>query len=134
MALLAHVRHSRHRNSLPVDRYLLALLPHPTPDPKDFALQTFLVFPRPRTLPTVWRDRLKQYPAERHLTLKELTTIAWYLGAPGKQGTSTPCGIEGCPVCILVNIDLHKSGRDGAHGKRRPRPRRSHLDVGIRDG
>ncbi|KAK3484583.1 hypothetical protein B0T13DRAFT_529992 [Neurospora crassa] len=71
--------------SSPIWTYLLALLPRPTPDfpvPKDAALHTFLTFPRRRALPTVWRDRLKEYPFERHLTMKELTTIILYLGAP----------------------------------------------------
>ncbi|EAA31756.1 hypothetical protein NCU08862 [Neurospora crassa OR74A] len=97
----------------PIWTYLLALLPRPTPDfpvPKDAALHTFLTFPRRRALPTVWRDRLKKHPFERHLTMKELTTMILYLGAP-KSRTPTPCGIEGCPVHVLVNT-FRELGRD----------------------
>ncbi|KAL0466136.1 hypothetical protein QR685DRAFT_451573 [Neurospora intermedia] len=99
--------------------YLLALLPRPTPDfpvPKDAALHTFLTFPRRRALPTVWRDRLKQHPVEWHLTMKELTTVILYLGAP-KSRTPTPCGTEGCPVHVLVNT-FRKLGRD-ENGRRK---------------
>ncbi|EGO61672.1 hypothetical protein NEUTE1DRAFT_34323 [Neurospora tetrasperma FGSC 2508] len=103
----------------PIWTYLLALLPRPTPDfpvPKDAALHTFLTFPRRRALPTVWRDRLKQHPTERPLTMKQLTTIAWYLGAR-KSRTPTPCGTEGCPVHVLVN-SFRELGRD-ENGRRK---------------
>lgn len=87
--------------------YLKCLLPRPTPVfsvPKDLAVQTFLTLPRSRALPTCWRKKLKRLfsPDQPPLTLKELTSMVWYLAAP-KAGTHTPCGTEGCPVHILVN-------------------------------